>query len=54
MLSRGLGEEIKFRVRTTSEWKKHAADLEMEMLRRGMTFDLIDWTEPQGSFPFDP
>jgi hypothetical protein len=26
----------------------------MEMLRRGMTFDLIDWTEPQGSLPFDP
>jgi hypothetical protein len=25
----------------------------MEMLRRGMTFDLIDWTERQGSLPFD-
>jgi hypothetical protein len=50
----GSGKEIKFRVRATTEWKKHAADLEMEMLRRGMTFDLIDWTEPQGSLPFDP
>jgi len=50
----GLGEEIKFRVRATPEWKKHAADLELEMLRRGMTFDLVDWTEKQGSLPFEP
>ena len=29
------GEEIRFRVRETAEWKKHAADLEMEMIKRG-------------------
>ena len=38
----GLGEESKFRVRETPEWKEHAADLEMEMLRRGMIVDVID------------
>jgi hypothetical protein len=33
-----------FRVRETHEWKLHAADLEAEMLKRGMTFELIDWS----------
>ncbi len=42
-----LGREPRFRVRETSDWMKHAADLEAEMLRRGMTFDGIDWTERQ-------
>ncbi|WP_245322230.1 hypothetical protein [Bradyrhizobium sp. LTSPM299] len=32
------GGEPKFKVRDTPEWKKHAADLEVEMLRRGMLF----------------
>ena len=27
------------------EWKMHAADLEFEMLKRGMIFDVIDWSE---------
>ena len=31
------------------EWKKHAADLESEMLGRGMLFEIIDWAEGQGS-----
>ena len=31
----GLGEEPRFRVRETPDWKKHAADLEAEMLRCG-------------------
>jgi hypothetical protein len=47
----GLGEEPKFKVRDTREWKKHAADLEAEMLRRGMHFDVIDWAEGQESLP---
>ena len=47
----GLGEEPKFKVRDTPEWKKHAADLESEMLRRGMLFEIIDWAEGQGSLP---
>jgi hypothetical protein len=45
------GEEIRFRVRETPDWKKHAADLEMEMIRRGMTFKLIDWSEDQAELP---
>jgi hypothetical protein len=48
-----VGAEPKFKVRDTSEWKKHAADLEAEMLRRGMLFEVIDWFEGQDSFPFD-
>jgi hypothetical protein len=49
----GLDEDPRFRVRETPEWKKHAADLEAEMLRRGMMFDVIDWSEDQGSLPFE-
>ena len=48
----GLGEETRFRVRETPDWKKHAADLEAEMLRRGMLFEVIDWDEGQAKLPF--
>ncbi len=44
-----LGQEKRFRIRETSEWMKHAADLEAEMLRRGMAFEGIDWSEPQAA-----
>jgi hypothetical protein len=37
-----LGEEPRFKVRSTSDWAQHAADLETEMLRRGMSFEAID------------
>jgi hypothetical protein len=47
----GLGEEPRFRVRATPEWKKHAADLESEMLKRGMFFEMIDWCENQPTPP---
>jgi hypothetical protein len=47
------GMEIRFRVRETSEWKLHAAELETEMLRRGMMFEVIDWSEDQARLPFD-
>jgi hypothetical protein len=50
---RGQGEDTRFRVREAPEWKKHAADLEAEMLKRGMMFDVIDWSEDQGSLPFE-
>jgi hypothetical protein len=40
-----LGAEPRFRVRETPVWKKHAADLEAEMLRRAMSFELIEWLE---------
>jgi hypothetical protein len=48
----GLGEETRFRVRETPDWKKHAADLEAEMLRRGMLFEVIDWDGGQAKLPF--
>jgi hypothetical protein len=44
-------QEPRFRVRETAEWRNHAGSLETEMLRRGMTFDLIDWSEDQGRLP---
>jgi hypothetical protein len=44
--------EPRFRVRETPEWKKHAADLEAEMLKRGMLFEAIDWFEGQAKLPF--
>ena len=44
-------EEPRFRVRETPDWKEHAGNLEIEMLRRGMSFDLIDWSEAQGRLP---
>ena len=46
-------QETRFRVRETPEWKKHAADLETEMLRRGMIFNVIDWHKGQASLPFE-
>jgi hypothetical protein len=49
----GLGEQPRFYVRETPDWREHAADLEAEMLRRGMTFDPIDWSEDQAELPFE-
>jgi hypothetical protein len=45
--------ETRFRVRETPEWRKHAAALESEMLRRGMIFEVIDWSEDQATLPFE-
>ena len=45
--------EPPFRVRDTSEWRQHAADLEAEMLRRGMHFEVIDWSEGQEPLPIE-
>jgi hypothetical protein len=42
-----LGLAIRFRVRETPDWKIHAADLESEMLKRGMRFEVIDWSDDQ-------
>jgi hypothetical protein len=44
--------ETRFRVRETPEWKTHAADIEREMLKRGMIFDVIDWSQDQAILPF--
>jgi hypothetical protein len=46
---KGQGDEPRFRVRETPEWKEHAADLDAEMLKRGMIFDVVDWSEDQGT-----
>lgn len=48
----GLGEQPRFRVRETPDWKTHASELEAEMLRRGMFFEVIDWTGGQEMLPF--
>ena len=48
---RAHGEEPRFRIRETPDWKKHAADLEIEMIRRGMIFDVIDWSDDQSERP---
>jgi hypothetical protein len=48
---KGQGEEPRFRVRETPDWKKHAGNLESEMLSRGMFFDVIDWSDDQGHYP---
>src|SRR5882757_2674131 len=47
------GQDTRFRVRETPEWKKHAADIEAEMLKRGMMFNVIDWHEGQAALPFE-
>jgi hypothetical protein len=49
----GLGEEPRFRVRETPDWKLHAAELKTEMLNRGMFFDVIDWSEDQTVLPLE-
>jgi hypothetical protein len=47
------GQKTRFRIRETPDWKLHAGELESEMLKRGMFFDVIDWSEDQASLPFD-
>jgi len=47
------GRETRFRVRETPDWRQHAGELESEMLKRGMFFEVIDWSEDQASLPFN-
>jgi hypothetical protein len=47
------GQETRFRVRETPDWKRHAGELESEMLKRGMFFDVIDWSQDRAAFPSD-
>lgn len=49
-----LNADPRFRVRETPDWKKHAADLEVEMRKRGMLFEVIDWHEGQKTLPVEP
>ena len=39
-----LGEEPRFKVRDTLNWTLHIAELETEMARRVMAFEIIDWS----------
>jgi hypothetical protein len=48
-----LGAECKFRVQETPEWKVHAVHIEAEMLKRGMLFELIDWSQDQTMLLFE-
>ena len=47
----GIG--ARFRVPETPEWKLHAAELETEILKRGMMFEVIDWSEDQARLGFE-
>jgi hypothetical protein len=49
----GLGEEPRFCIRMTPEWKKHAGNLESEMLKRRIIVDIIDWSDGQATLPFE-
>jgi hypothetical protein len=44
--------EPRFCIRATAEWKRHAGELESEMLKRGMFFEVIDWSNDQADLPF--
>jgi len=48
-----LGAECKFRVRENPEWKVHAVHIETEMLKRGMFFEFIDWSQDQTMLLFE-
>jgi hypothetical protein len=48
---REQGTEPRFRIRETPAWKRHAGELESEMLKRGMFFEVIDWSEDQAVLP---
>jgi hypothetical protein len=39
------GEKPRFRVRETSEWRRHANHLKREILRRKLPVRAIDWSE---------
>lgn len=41
-----LGEELRFKVRDTLNWTLHITELETEMARRGMIFEVIDCSSP--------
>ena len=45
------GDKSRFRIRETATWREHAGNLEIEMLHRGMSVDIIDWSEDQGQLP---
>ena len=48
---KAAGDKPRFRIRETQAWREHAGNLEIEMLKRGMSFEIIDWSEDQGQLP---
>ena len=48
---KNAGQKPRFAVRETPDWLEHAGNLEAEMLRRGMPFKIIDWSEDQERLP---
>jgi hypothetical protein len=50
-VQKASGDKPRFAVRETLGWHEHAGNLEAEMLRRGMPFEIIDWSEAQGQLP---
>jgi hypothetical protein len=44
--------ETKFRVRETPDWRHHAADLEAEMLKRGLCCARCGTAARRGLYPF--
>jgi hypothetical protein len=48
---KSTGRRDQISVRETAEWKTHAADLEMEMIKRGMIFEVINWSQGQAELP---
>ena len=48
---RKLGGEPRFLVRETPEWRTHAGALEAEMLKRGMFFQIINWSDGRSGAP---
>jgi hypothetical protein len=49
-----LGEEPRFKVRDTPNWTLHVVELETEMARRGMIFEVIDWASPTSELIQEP
>jgi hypothetical protein len=47
------GSEPRFKVRDTGAWMTHVADLETEMIKRGMSFELIAWDRAIDGLPRD-
>lgn len=43
------GDTLRFRIRETVAWREHAGNLETEMLRRAMFFEIIDCAGDQGA-----
>jgi hypothetical protein len=46
-------ETPRCKIRETPDWRRHAADLEMKMIRRGVSVDAIDWSDGQAELAWE-